>query len=182
MAITRIRRTYVPETNSYSEGELVVEHVGRVVSVSQRDYRAMSDVYTVATFAMIIQDDYSLKEILVNANFECDQSQGRAEVDISVELRAMLDLRAKVHAFEKEMAHAEARQAMRERAELAEKNSPVKGKKMRVVSGRKVPVGTIGTVAFISRDGMSALIKGDDVWQDRKVNGTWVQCRHLVAR
>jgi len=182
VAITHIRRTYNPETKSYDEGKLVVEYEGRVISVFQRDYRAMSDVYTMATFATVLQDDYSVKEILVNANFECDQSQGRAEVDISVELQAMLEFRAKVHAFEKEMRDAELRQARQVELELAEKNRPVKGKKMRVVSGRKVPVGTTGTVAFVSQDGLSALIKSDDEWQNRKANGTWVQSRHLAAR
>lgn len=67
------------------------------------------------------------------------------------------------------------------RAEEAERNRPVIGKKMVVKSGRKVPVGTEGTVAFINREG-SVLLKDDNAWQDRKANGVWVNPQHLAFR
>lgn len=62
-----------------------------------------------------------------------------------------------------------------------ERNRPVVGKKMRVAKGRKVPVGTVGTVAFVSGSG-SVLLKDDDKWQDRKANGIWVAGSNLQAR
>lgn len=63
----------------------------------------------------------------------------------------------------------------------AEKNRPVKGKDMVVVSGRKVKPGTVGTVAYVSEDGGRVLLKDKKVWQDRKADGIWVQARHLKA-
>lgn len=67
------------------------------------------------------------------------------------------------------------------RKEEEERNRPVVGKKMRVAKGRKLLVGTVGTVAFVSRSG-NVLLKDDDKWQDRKANGIWVAARNLRAR
>lgn len=67
------------------------------------------------------------------------------------------------------------------RKEEEERNRPVVGKKMRVAKGRKVPVGTVGTVAFVSRSG-SVLLKADHEWQDRKAQGIWINGRNLKAR
>lgn len=66
-------------------------------------------------------------------------------------------------------------------AQKRERNRPVVGKPMKVVSGRKVPVGTVGTVAFVSGSG-GVLLKDDARWQDRKADGVWVDPRHLEAR
>lgn len=79
----------------------------------------------------------------------------------------------------------EERRRAREEAELAERireeeNRPVIGKKMIVARGRKVKVGTVGTVAFV-RDG-SVLLKPDATYTDRKVGGVWVQAHNLELR
>jgi len=63
-----------------------------------------------------------------------------------------------------------------------ERDRPVVGKQMTVKGGRKVPVGTQGTVAHISRDSGKVLLKDDARWQDRKADGVWVDPRHLKAR
>jgi hypothetical protein len=81
-------------------------------------------------------------------------------------------------AEEKAKAYAAA-QAVKKAEE--EKNRPVKGKKMIVAKGRKVPVGFVGTVAFVSGSG-SVLLKADNEWQDRKAQGTWVAASNLRAR
>ena len=81
-----------------------------------------------------------------------------------------------------EADHAAAELKRQADAKEAEANRPVKGKRMIVVSGRKVPKGTIGTVAFISGNTGGVLIKADNEWQDRKANGVWVDPRHLRAR
>jgi len=62
-----------------------------------------------------------------------------------------------------------------------ERNRPVIGKQMVVAKGRKVKVGTVGTVAFVSDSGR-VLLKDDDKWQDRKSDGTWVAAGNLKAR
>lgn len=70
--------------------------------------------------------------------------------------------------------------ADRVRAALAEKNRPVVGKRMKVVKGRKVPIGTAGTVAYVSERG-TVLLKDDDKWRDRKAQGTWVNAQNLAG-
>ncbi len=65
------------------------------------------------------------------------------------------------------------------RAEVGERDAVVKGKRMIVASGRKVPRGIQGTVAFVGEG--KALLKADSEWNDRKANGVWVQNQHLVA-
>lgn len=71
--------------------------------------------------------------------------------------------------------------ATKARREEEERNRPEKGKKMIVAKGRKVPVGFVGTVAYVSGSG-SVLLKADHEWQDRKSQGTWVSANNLRAR
>ncbi len=59
-------------------------------------------------------------------------------------------------------------------------NLPALGKKMIVISGRKVKPGHTGTVAYVRDD--RVLLKGDNEWKDRKANGVWVNARHLENR
>lgn len=54
-----------------------------------------------------------------------------------------------------------------------------KGDRIVVYRGRKVPVGTAGRVAWISSATGSILLKGEDCWEDRSANGTWVNIRNL---
>lgn len=177
MAITRKQSTWNPETQSYEYTGEEVSYVGRVLNVFKRDYRAMSDVYTLATFATVVEDDGTINEHLVNANFECDVGGGHAEVDATAECLA---IKAKHDAAL--LAAQEARDAVMLQARIeAERNRPVKGKKMVVTRGRKVPLGTVGTVAYVSASG-GVLLKGDDVWQDRLASGFWVDAKNLKAR
>lgn len=54
-----------------------------------------------------------------------------------------------------------------------------KGDSVVVVKGRKVPIGTIGCVAWISVDTGGILVKPADSWQDRATNGIWVNQNNL---
>lgn len=163
-----------------------IEYVGRVVSVSRRDFRAQSDIYTIATFAWVVEDDGSQKEILVNANYECDVSGGQAKADLDDAGRALLDAyatkMAPIWAEQKRVRDLEAA-AVKKKADEAEAyriaNKPVIGTKMIVVRGRKVKVGTTGVVAFISNNTGGVLLKDENVWKDRKANGIWVSPEYL---
>jgi hypothetical protein len=55
----------------------------------------------------------------------------------------------------------------------------VKGDRVVVVRGRKVPVGTAGRVAWVSANTGGILVKSEDEWQIREANGTWVDPRNL---
>lgn len=174
MPITKIERQWDPKTQTYNE-RTVVSFTGRVFSTYHREYKAMSDVYTHALFAEVIELDGSLREILVNANFECDLSMGRAEEDALPEFLFLHKMHQDMQAIEKQkFIEAEARAA-----EERERNRPVVGKRMIVMKGRKVPVGSEGTVAYI-KDG-DILLKPHDSWRDRKANGVWVRGEYLKA-
>lgn len=64
-------------------------------------------------------------------------------------------------------------------AEAARKAAlqPKLGDKCKVVSGRKVPKGTMGIVAFMNDH--SVLIKAEHEWKNRQANGTWVAKNHV---
>lgn len=124
-----------------------IEFQGRVLEVYNRDYRAMSDVYTYATFALVWNNNKT-EEVLVNANFECDTNGGRAVVDATPEI---------LEAWENyKIAHAQkiAEEAMLrcQKAAEAEAKKPSKGRMVKVFKGRKVPVGTTGFVFWTGID------------------------------
>ena len=178
MAIIHEPSKYDSETQRWvPSGERKVTYEGRVLSVYNRDYRAMSDVYTLATFALVVEDDGSIREHMVNANFECDMGGGHAVADATPEC---LQIKVEHDRKLEEAQRARDEAARKFRAE-EERNRPVKGKPMVVFKGRKVPIGTTGTVAFVSDSGR-ALLKADHEWQDRKAQGTWVPCANLRAR
>ena len=146
----------------------------------------MSDVYTIATFAMIVKDDGSLEEVMVNSGFEGDTKNGRATVDVGPEAEALIaGYRAKMAPVWEAAREVErlAREEAKKEADDAEAyriaNKPVTGTKMIVVRGRKVKVGTIGVVAFISNNTGGVLLKDEKVWKDRKANGVWVEPTYL---
>lgn len=177
MAITKkVGQVWDKDLKQYVGGADEVSFVGRVLKVYHRDYRAMSDVYTWATFALVVTDDGKITEIMVNANFECDVEGGVAEVDASPEalaIKAEHDRRA-------EEFKAERWRIQVEKDKEAEKNRPVIGKRMVVVKGKKAPLGFQGTVAYVSGSN-SVLLKADHEWKDRKAQGTWVPSYNLKA-
>jgi hypothetical protein len=177
MAIIRHKTRYNEETRAWEQTSAVKTYAGKVVRVFNRDYRAMSDVYTLATYATVMEDDGTFAEHLVNANFECDVSGDYAQADATEEVLAAW--RANMAALNK----AREDRAMRQIMEMAEveRNRPVKGKRMEVFKGRKVPIGTQGTVAFVSWNGR-VLLKPDHCWEDRAADGTWVDPANLRAR
>lgn len=72
-------------------------------------------------------------------------------------------------------AHVEAR-VTKERLNK-ERYIFIKGDKVVVTRGRKVPLGTIGVIAYIGEG--SVLIKDEANWQDRNANGTWVYTSNI---
>lgn len=179
MAITKYPSSYDKETSQWTidRSKPAITYEGRVLDVYHRDYRAMSDVYTLATFARVVEVDGVINEHLVNANFECDVSGGHAEPDATFECLA---IKAAHDAKVESTRLARDEEARKTRLE-EERNRPAKGKRMEVFRGRKVPLGTVGTVAYVSGSG-SVLLKDDAKWQDRKADGVWVDPRNLRAR
>lgn len=115
-----------------------------------------------------------------------DHRVAEVDADFAANPEMLEDYNAwKAHreAVAQEAAAKRAKWEAEEKARKAEeeRNRPVIGKKMRVFKGRKVPVGFVGTVAYVSGSG-GVLLKDDDKWQDRKAQGTWVNANNLQAR
>lgn len=55
----------------------------------------------------------------------------------------------------------------------------VKGDRVVVVRGRKVPVGTEGRVAWVSSNTGGVLVKDEDKWEIREADGSWVNPQNL---
>jgi len=157
-------------------GQTITSYVGRVLAVFNKDFQAMSDVYTYATFASVINEAGKIENIMVNANFECDTSQGRAEVDATLEV---LEIKHKIDTDNMELQKMQA-ELIRKTREEEILNRPVVGMKMVVSKGNKAPVGTIGVVSFIHSSGR-VLLKNEKEWKDRKANGVWVDRKYLRA-
>lgn len=156
---------YDPMTHELlSAPKRVTSFVGRVIRVFQKDYRAMSDIYTFATFAEVWDDVLEApKVVLVNSNFELDTNDGRAEVDATPEILQKVETR-------KERLRQEQIQAARE----AEAKRIVVGKRVVVVKGRKVKQGTQGIV-FWMRDGRVGLdVSGKKDARGFVVDPVWV--------
>jgi hypothetical protein len=101
------------------------------------------------------------------------------DAELAEDLKAWEEERARTAA--EAQARADAYAAKQEAARLeAQKNAPAKGKKMVVFKGRKVPLGTVGVVAYVSGSG-SVLLKDEANWQDRKADGVWVNAGNLRA-
>lgn len=173
MPIWRRVREWDAVTSSYGEWFIDISQIGRVKDVFNGPYQAMSDVYTTATFAECIRDDGSLERVLVNANFECDLSEGKAKIDATDELleRHKAYFAATV---EREKQAIEAKFAEQQR-----QDSLLVGCQVTVTSKhRSTRVGHVGTIAFRSKD--CALVKPTDQWRDRKTDGVWIPLLKLA--
>lgn len=166
-----------PKTN-----ELVPHHTGRVIKTFHADYHAMSDVYTWALYATYLTEDLMRTEtMMVNACFECDQSGNYATEDLSPENQLMLQVIEFDRAEKAKLAEQARRDAARKQAEEAERNRPVKGKRMEVTRGRKVKPGTVGVV-FWAKDGRVGLdVTGKRDARGYAVDPVFVPAEYLRA-
>ena len=60
-----------------------------------------------------------------------------------------------------------------------QRNSFSKGDRVVVTRGRKVPVGTVGRIAWVSANTGGILVKDEDKWQVREADGIWVNPRNI---
>lgn len=118
---------------------------GRVLSTHARVERIMSDVWDTVTYAFVENDEGDLDEVAICAS---EFGGAWATIDATEECKARIAewknlmaefnaVRAKVRA-ERAAAKAAAKEAA----------TPRKGKTVKVVKGRKVPKGTVGTVVW----------------------------------
>jgi hypothetical protein len=122
---------------------------GCVVATHTREERVMSDVYADVLRATVynVETD-TFEEVYVRAYFECDSGDRSAVVDATPEVR---DLYEAHQAVEEAKQHLLEAQRCRARM-LAALKAPAKGRKIKVVKGRKVAIGTVGE-CFYLREG-----------------------------
>lgn len=173
---------YDSSSNSRKVTGVDVSFIGRVINIFKKaDVKVMSDIWVDATMATVMDYDGKIKNVVVNYNFELDDSNGRAVIDASPELIDQYIMIVEA-AKEADRVRKEAEEKLRmEISAEKEKNRPVIGKKMTVVRGRKVPKGTVGIVCWISNKTGGVLIKDESVWKDRNAPGVWVNPDYLKA-
>ena len=174
-----------PSTKGY--GDEVVRtwttHEGLVTKATwSRVERVQSDIYADCYYCQVWNPETMTTEtVALGSNFDLCMTRGTATVDASPEILAEVAQQV-AEAKTKQQAEQQARWA-REAAERAEReaNRPVQGKVMKVVRGRKVAQGTVGTV-FWMRDGRVGLALDDSKdARGRHVNVAWVDADYLVA-
>lgn len=140
-------------------------HVGCVIKSETRDYRAMSDVYTTADYALVwLPEEEDTKWVRVNINYmgcaevgviSSDITTGEYAEDYAIYLLIMEDIRK-----ENERIEAERRAKKAEEGFKAALCAPAKGATCRAIKGRKVPKGTEGIIFYIRYDRIG--FKGED--------------------
>ena len=139
----------------YSNNELFsTKHIGCVIDQETRDYRAMSDVYTTADYALVwIPEDECTKWIQVNINYmgcdshgviECDITTGKYAEDYEIYLMIQKDIKR-----ENKRIKAERMAKKAELGFMKALHAPSKGATCRAIKGRKVPKGTEGVIFYI---------------------------------
>jgi len=117
------------------DGNESITHEGLVLSVEKTVDRVMSDVYADATYANVWNPETEkIDRVLIGLAFECYQGPwGHAEEDAADAIHEHLARKK-----------AERRAAIVDAAREREAARPAKGKTLRVIKGRKTPIGTTG--------------------------------------
>lgn len=158
MAIQKLERN--PETGKYEPvGE--PEYVGCCLfTTADYNVRKMSDIWA-DDFYMVVWTGNGTKRVFTHSNFEIQHPAADAQVDATPEVKAAYaEWKAEQDRLAAERARRNAEAEAKQRAEQWEKDcerlakSPVRDSTVRVIKGRKVPVGTEGEVVW----------KGDDRW------------------
>jgi len=142
--------------------------IGRVCRLSQKNERIMSDVWATCFYAHVLTADGKVR-IVGYGNDEF--GGGRATVDADETVMAAYLEAERQAEQERRRAEEIAVEAARREREREEAAAPRRGRTVRVVRGRKVPLGTTGTVGWYgeTRYGIRVGIdtdKGERVWTD----------------
>ena len=133
-------------TTKLEDGTIKVEFAGCVVETFTREERVMSDVYADVLHATVynVEKD-SFEDMYVRAYFELAGGNRSATVDATPEVRALFEANCAVAEAEAKLREAKSYRAR----ELEALKAPATGRRVRVVRGRKVPVGTEGKCLWI---------------------------------
>jgi hypothetical protein len=134
------------------DGTTRTSHEGLVMSVGERDWRAMSDVYATQYFARVWDEAKKVETtVTLGSNFELDNGErGTATVDFDHDREDYQEFLAKAKARADEELREEQLRLKQDREDRAMRiclyENLGKGDRVRVVKGRKVKKGTEGTI------------------------------------
>jgi hypothetical protein len=164
------------------DGTLHVSHQGCVIRKWVAEAKYMSDIYTNAIWIEFWNDKTCQVEkqpVIYFGVPEQNINVSDVQVDIQEDVKRYARYRTWLLSQEAEKQKREKQH--QENYDLQVKNKPRHGKKMKVVKGRKVPKGTVGTVFFV-RDGRVGLdVTGKKDSKGWVVDPVWVREDYLVA-
>ncbi len=124
------------------DGTIEAAFTGCVVATFVREERVMSDVYANVTYAVVFNaDKNTFEDVQVRAHFETRS----VVIDASEDIKAMYDLHQAIRESESKLNQMKRRFA----DQIVAVKAPVAGRTVKVVKGRKVPVGTVGRCACV---------------------------------
>lgn len=131
------------------DGSVQVSYTGCVVKTYGESVQVMSDIFEWHTYAVAFDNDSGeFKTVFLTSDYPCSSGEKReATVDATEEVQALYEAHQAMNEAKKALERAEAR---REEA-LREVRCPSRGKTLKVVRGRKVPVGTVGECTWYGR-------------------------------
>ncbi len=128
------------------DGTIEAAFTGCVVATFIREERVMSDVYANVTYAVVFNaEKNTFENVQVRAHFELDSGTRSVEIDASADIKAMYDLHQEIQESESKLNQMKRRFA----SQIVAVKAPVAGRTVKVIKGRKVPVGTIGRCACV---------------------------------
>jgi acetyl-CoA carboxylase carboxyltransferase component len=138
------------------DGTIEAAFTGCVVQTFFREERVMSDVYANVTYAVVFNAEKStFEEVYVRAHFELDSGKRSATVDASDDIKSMYDLHQAIKESESKLSEMKHRFA----SQVVAVKAPAMGRTVKVVKGRKVPVGTVGRCEWIGHGEYGMRIK-----------------------
>jgi hypothetical protein len=160
-------------TTTKQDGSVEVTSTGCVVRVWGESVQVMSDIYEYHTYALAFDNDTgTFVRHFLYSDYGTPSEKRSATVDATDEIVALYEASEAVKAAQKALEHA---QNVRETA-LAEVRSPSRGKTLKVIRGRKVPVGTVGECTWFGvgkgygyrpgRDRVGMKVNGETVYTD----------------
>lgn len=176
MAIQKVKRA-TTDRNGYPASYEDVgepEYVGCVVGRdAEYNVRKMSDIWA-DDFYAVVWTGTGTTRVFLGSNFELQDTVAVAEVDATPEVMAAYEA-WKVQRAEAARVAAEARREQ-ERLEAIEREKKAvrKGRRVRVVRGRKTPVGTEGVVFWMGNGRVGIALSDRRDASGRNLDVAWV--------
>ena len=147
-----------------SDGSVEVTHAGCVVKTYQQEERVMSDVYADVLYAVAynVEKD-TFDTVYVRACFELG-ADATAVVDATPAVLALFEAHKAVSEAEAKLNEAKKYRAH----ELAALKAPAPGRTIKVMKGRKVPVGTVGECVRVMQGDYGMRLQLPHVGRERR--------------